>query len=57
MDHEHDQADGKKPYEPPQLMTISLRPEEAVLGACKTSSGMDQCGNPCLTFTCLLVGS
>jgi hypothetical protein len=31
------QADSKKPYEPPQLTTISLRPEEAVLGHCKIS--------------------
>jgi hypothetical protein len=30
---------GKKTYEPPQLTTISLRPEEAVLGHCKISGG------------------
>jgi hypothetical protein len=35
MDHQLNQADGKIPYEPPQLTTISLRPEEAVLGHCK----------------------
>jgi hypothetical protein len=35
MDHELDQSDSKKPYEPPHLVTISLRPEEAVLGHCK----------------------
>jgi hypothetical protein len=27
----------KKPYEPPKLSTISLRPAEAVLGHCRTS--------------------
>jgi hypothetical protein len=27
----------KKIYEPPSVATISLRPEEAVLGACKIS--------------------
>ena len=34
-------ADGKTPYEPPRLTVINLRPEEAVLGHCKstTSSG------------------
>lgn len=27
----------KKPYAPPKLTSIKLRPEEAVLGACKTA--------------------
>jgi len=36
MNRDFEQGDGKKAYEPPQLATISLRPEEAVLGACKT---------------------
>jgi len=57
MDHEQDHADGRKPYEPPQLVTISLRPEEAVLGSCKTSTGMDGCGTPCASFLCQNVGS
>jgi hypothetical protein len=26
----------RRPYEPPELVKIELRPEEAVLGACKT---------------------
>jgi hypothetical protein len=39
MTLESKQADRKKTYEPPQLATISLRPEEAVLGACKTFNG------------------
>jgi hypothetical protein len=29
----------KRPYETPKLTKISLRPEEAVLGHCKTASG------------------
>jgi hypothetical protein len=57
MNHELKQADDKKSYEPPRLVTISLRPEEAVLGHCKTSTGTDQCGNPCATFLCRSVGS
>jgi hypothetical protein len=28
----------RKPYEKPELMRVPLRPEEAVLGACKTAS-------------------
>jgi len=41
MDHGIRQADGKTNYEPPRLTVISLRPEEAVLGHCKsmTTSG------------------
>jgi hypothetical protein len=35
MDQNLNQADGKRPYQPPLLTIISLRPEEAVLGACK----------------------
>jgi hypothetical protein len=46
------QVDGKKPYEPPQLTTISLRPEEAVLGHCKIlgqsgASSSSICGLVC----------
>lgn len=57
MNQEPNRADGKKAYEPPKLTTISLRPEEAVLGHCKTSTGRDQCGNPCISFLCQSVGS
>lgn len=39
MNYELDQADGRIPYEPPQITTISLRPEEAVLGHCKIAGG------------------
>ena len=28
----------RKPYAKPQIEEVALRPEEAVLGACKTSS-------------------
>jgi hypothetical protein len=38
MNQTLEQADGKKQYEPPRLTTISLRPEEAVLGHCKSPS-------------------
>ena len=39
MNQELSRIDGKKPYEPPQLTAISLRPEEAVLGHCKVAGG------------------
>lgn len=38
MKPESQQAEGRRRYEPPRLATISLRPEEAVLGACKSLS-------------------
>ena len=35
----HNQGDGpKRPYAKPQIQEVPLRPEEAVLGACKTAS-------------------
>ncbi len=38
MSHEPNSVETKKQkYEPPQMVTISLRPEEAVLGHCKIS--------------------
>lgn len=33
-----DQPPARKPYEAPVIAEVPLRPEEAVLGACKTSS-------------------
>jgi hypothetical protein len=37
MNDDSKTAGGKKPYQPPQVTAISLRPEEAVLGHCKIS--------------------
>ncbi len=57
MDLEPKRAESKKTYEPPRLATISLRPEEAVLGHCKTATGTDACHTPCASFLCQNVGS
>ncbi len=57
MNRELNQAEGKMSYEAPRLTTISLRPEEAVLGHCKTATGTDQCNTPCASFLCQNVGS
>jgi hypothetical protein len=51
MDHESKPADGKKPYQPPQVTAISLRPEEAVLGHCKIAGT----GGP-VTSNCQPIG-
>jgi hypothetical protein len=39
MDRAPNHEEHKKPYDSPRLTTISLRPEEAVLGHCKSPSG------------------
>lgn len=58
MNHELNELDGKKPYTPPHLVTISLRPEEAVLGHCKISGGGGGPQPPtCTTLFCMSIGS
>jgi hypothetical protein len=40
----------KKPYRKPELTQVALRPDEAVLGACKISGGggpIGTCGTTC----------
>jgi hypothetical protein len=44
-------TNGKKLYAPPQLTTISLRPEEAVLGACKSLNTGGHTGGSCVFFS------
>ena len=50
--------DRKRAYEPPRLTTINLRPDEAVLGHCKTSGTGGAVQSTC-TFIgpCTSVGS
>jgi len=57
MNHESQQTDEKKPYEPPQLLTISLRPEEAVLGHCKISGAGGPVSSSCMALNCMSLGS
>lgn len=38
QDRDGEGTQRKKPYEKPAMVRIGLKPEEAVLGACKTSS-------------------
>jgi hypothetical protein len=55
MDEESTKNEEKKQYEPPRLATISLRPEEAVLGHCKVAGGGGP-GGIC-GLTCMNLGS
>jgi hypothetical protein len=48
----------KKIYEAPKVTVISLRPEEAVLGHCKTNNVGGPGGNNCTHVgSCLQLGS
>jgi len=47
----------RKPYEPPALVTISLRPGEAVLGTCTSSSHQGPMSMPCTALKCPIAGS
>lgn len=55
MNPEEKTSETKKPYDPPRATTISLRPEEAVLGHCKIAS-VGGPGGGCALF-CFNVGS
>lgn len=57
MEQEEVQTEGKGRYEPPHLKTISLRPEEAVLGHCKIAGQANQPGGGICALTCFNSGS
>jgi hypothetical protein len=52
-----DDSTKKKPYEKPEVKQIPLKPEEAVLGFCKTAGGGAGSGGSCGTALCLTQGS
>ena len=47
----------RKPYEPPKVMAINLRPEEAVLGNCKIGGSAGPVAASCSTLHCATLGS
>jgi len=47
----------KQKYEPPQVVTISLRPEEAVLGHCKIAGSAGPGTGSCIVLFCNSIGS
>ena len=55
-DNSEERVEGqKKPYVRPEVRKVALKPEEAVLGACKTTSqtgpAAANCGNPIYCYT------
>jgi len=52
--------DGQKssrPYEPPKVVRVNLRPEEAVLGHCKVSGSAGPASGSCTVPGCFVPGS
>lgn len=47
-----------KAYQPPKVMRVSLRPEEAVLGHCKVAGSAGPVSSSCRSVvTCRSIGS
>ena len=57
MSEEKREKIGKPQYEPPKLLRVSLRPEEAVLGHCKISSNSGPVASSCTALSCRSIGS
>ena len=57
MDNEITKAEGKIEYEPPRLTVIGLRPEEAVLGHCKSTTSSGPAASHCFPFCNSSIGS
>jgi len=53
----HDKPRPKRPYRKPELVLVPLRPEEAVLGACKTGVSGGPGVRPRCSSGCLANGS
>ncbi len=47
----------KKPYIKPEVTQVPLRPDEAVLAACKTASSTGPVSAACSTFHCRAIKS
>lgn len=50
-------ADSKRAYEPPRILRVSLRPEEAVLGNCKFLGVTGPASASCASLACKSLGS
>lgn len=51
------ETNAKGTYQPPQVVRVSLRPEEAVLGHCKVAGITGPISSSCRTFFCKTFGS
>jgi len=58
--HPENGSNGKgerKPYEAPQIVRVSLRPDEAVLGHCKIPGASGPTTGSCSSLFCRTLGS
>jgi hypothetical protein len=51
------EKDGRKPYEAPRIIRVSLRPDEAVLGHCKIAGVAGPGNSSCGALFCRTPGS
>jgi hypothetical protein len=51
------EANKGKPYEPPKVIRVSLRPEEAVLGHCKVPGSGGAVSASCASLSCKTFGA
>ncbi|MGB2593203.1 MAG: hypothetical protein WBG02_09925 [Candidatus Acidiferrum sp.] len=52
------EQEGKAAYEPPKVIRVSLRPEEAVLGHCKITGSAGPVSGSCISvLACRSIGS
>lgn len=54
---EQTKEEKKKPYIKPEVTRFPLRPEEAVLGFCKSTSAAGPSGGTCRSTLCQTAGS
>jgi hypothetical protein len=52
-----EQLQQKAGYDPPKVIAVSLRPEEAVLGHCKIAGSAGPVSGSCRTLHCRSIGS
>jgi hypothetical protein len=51
------EGSGKRPYSRPEVRRVKMRPEEAVLGGCKTNMIAGPGNANCTTVACFISGS
>ena len=56
-DRPKNDGNAKAPYQSPQVVRVSLRPEEAVLGHCKVAGSAGPVSASCKTLHCKTFGS
>ena len=56
-DEKQSENNGRKSYETPKIVRVSLRPDEAVLGHCKIPGAAGPASSSCGSLFCRTLGS